>query len=117
MAAYEEAATKAAYDPRMMAKRTGGIDQASLRAVELPLDELQKHLTEARQRVLDAASTLQGIADTILGGQPEDPRTGGVPTAAPRPGKVGSLLDEVMYCHNAISMLNHQIDRFRPLSG
>lgn len=87
----------------------------ALKAVELPLDQLNRSIDEARTRIIEQAKNVRTLADHLFGPEPE--QGGPSPTAPPRNGRLGNLHDAAEYLHNNIGELNHQIDRFAPLAG
>lgn len=104
--------------PKADPRYGSGRDASTLRHVVMPLDELEKQLTEARTRIIAQTEQVQHLADALLGAQPKDGgRDEGSNAQPPRAGKTGSLLDEAGYLHNCVSGLQFQLDRLAPLLG
>lgn len=86
----------------------------ALRSVSMPLDELEKALISARDRIQRDASNVRTLADRLFGAEPESE---GANKALGRSGRLGNLQDAAEYVHNTISELEHQLDRLAPLIG
>jgi hypothetical protein len=88
--------------------------ERAARVAHTPLDDLDKSLIHARDRVARDANAVRALADRLFGGEPEGDAGGNTPL---RSGRLGSLNDSADFLHVAISELEHQLDRLAPLVG
>lgn len=107
-----------AYPENQASARTTAPDREraqALRAVELPLDQLNRSIEEARERLNVQIKNTKNLADHLFGPEPE---AGGANVGSPpRIGRLGNLHDAAEYLHGAIGELNRQLDRLAPLVG
>lgn len=87
---------------------------AALRSVSMPLDDLEKSIVNARDRVRRSATNVRQLADRLFG--PELEGENG-PKGPPRVGRLGNLQDGIETVHEAMSALEHELDRLAPLVG